>query len=277
MASISNGPRIIQGSGEPGEYGRAAYRGLHQAEQDTARALHEQKSLRPLFDLLGTAVRYTPDETVKGKRLTEDGQKNLLGFANEFIETHDNNKDGALSYSDIYDKNEQMTKWRLEQIEYDLAHPQLSDEDRAKLEAQKKNLFKFLDKITEQTVKFMDLPDEKGEKDGLITRDEVAAHFLTQDNTLGALKKNYGDLKKEFQEKYPNRSWGWFQLKTGVGIALAQVISRLTGKEAPFKMDGRLSGPERFVSDIWSMVLPETAKKAVMQTYKEHDLKQYKP
>jgi hypothetical protein len=268
---------MIQGSGEPGEYGRAAYRGMHEAEQGTIRELHDQANLRPLLDLLSTSVKYTPANTVRNKHLTEDGQKSLLGFADEFIEMHDRNKDGALSYSDIYDKNEQMTKWKLDQIEYDLAHPKLSDEDRAKLEEQKKNLFKYLDKITAQAVEFMDLPDAEGKTDGLITRDEAAAHFLTQDNTLDALKRNYGDLKKEFQEKYPERSWGWFQLRAGTGIALAQIISRLTGKEAPFKMDGRLSGPERFVSDIWSLVLPETGKKAVMQTYKEHDLKQYKP
>lgn len=277
MTAISNGPRLIQGSGEPGEYGRTAYRGMYEAEQDTLQNLHEQRNLRPLLDLLRTSVRYTPADTVQKGRMTEDGKANLLGFADEFIETHDVNKDGALSHSDFYEKNERLAKRELDRIEYDLEHPKLSDENRVKLQEHKSDLFKFLDKASEHSVNIMDLPDADGKMDGLVTRDEVAAFFLTQDNALDALKRSRRDLKKEFNEKYPERSWEWFQLKAGTGIALSQIVSRLTGKEAPFKMDGRLSGPERFVSDIWSMMLPESNKKAVVQTYKEHDLKQAKP
>jgi len=277
MTSISSGPRTIQGAGDPGEYGRVAYRGLHQAEQDTLQRLNEQGDLSTVLNFVGTSVRYTPDNTVKNGHLTDDGKENLLGFADEFIETYDKNADHALGHSDFYEKNESMAKWELEKLDYELEHPKLSDERRKQLEETKKNLFQFLDDTSARVVEFMDLPNSKGETDGLVSRDEAAAYFLTQDGTLEALKRNNKALKKEYQEKYPEQSWGWFQFKAGAGIALAQVVSRLTGKEAPFKLDGRISGPERIVSDIWFTLLPNSSREAIIQNYKEQDLAQYKP
>jgi hypothetical protein len=282
MASILNGSRMIQG--DPGtkapEYGRSAYRNTNAAEQDTLQQLREQKDLNSVLQTLRTAatsVRYTPEDTVDNGHLRKEGLQNLLGFADEFIETHDKNGDGALGHEDFYEKIGPLAQMDIERLDYELANPQLPEQDRKDLEADKKRLLESLDDKTAQMVEFMDLPDSEGNTDGLVTRDEAAAFFLTQDGTLEALKKNYGHIKKEFEAKYPDESWTWFQLKWGAGIAITQLFNKLLGKEKPFQQDGRISGPESFVSWYSSILLPDSSRDATIQNYRQYDLGQYKP
>jgi hypothetical protein len=280
--TILNGPRLIQG--DPGTeaptYGRTAYKNAHKSEQETLQQLRNQKDLSSIVQTLRTAaisVRYTPENTVSNGHLSEEGKKNLLGFADEFIETHDRNGDHALGHNDFYEKIGPLTQWDIERIDYELANPKLPENEREKLEENKKNKLQSLDKQAASIVEFMDLPDSKGKLDGQVCRDEAAAYFLTQDGTLEALKKNYGTIKAEYQKKYPNDSWGWFQFKTGLGIAIVQIASRLLGREQPFKLDGRISGAESFTSWYWSTLLPETNRDAIIQNYRDHELSKFKP
>src|SRR5690349_20390164 len=122
--TILHGPRLIQG--DPGTeapaYGRSAYRNAHTAEQETLQQLREQKDLSSIVQTLrnaATSVRYTPETTVKNGHLSDEGKKNLLGFADEFIETHDKNGDHALGHSDFYEKVGPMTQWSIERIDYE--------------------------------------------------------------------------------------------------------------------------------------------------------------
>ncbi|HEY9746003.1 MAG TPA: hypothetical protein V6C99_07280 [Oculatellaceae cyanobacterium] len=280
MTSIPNAQTafpIDKDTATPGEYGRKAYRKFHETEQDTLKRLNAQGDFQAAVQLISSPVRYTPLNTVKNGYLTDEGKENLLGFADEFIQAHDKNKDGVLDHRDFYERLESKEKKRLDRIDYELAHPAIPEEEREQLQEERKHRLNFIREASEELVKMLDLPNAQGETDGLVSRDEAAAHFLTQDDTLGSIKRNMDDIKAEFQATRPNDSWDWFQFKVGVGIALAQIIGKLKGGETPFKMDGRISGAERFVSGIWSMVLPESSRAAIIRNYREHDLEHYKP
>lgn len=274
MVSTSSIPKVIQGNPDSpaGEYGRTAYQNAKTVKDQ----LSEGKNPLASYQLITTGVRYTPGDTLKNRRLNEDGIKNLVAYADEYIQTHDKNKDGVLTHSDFYEQAEVLYKPNLDQIDYELRHPDLDKETRVHLEAEKQRIFQALDKAAENSVTFHDIPDSNGKLDGQVTRAEAAAYFATQDSLLENIQKNKNSILAEYEQKAPNASALWFQIQAGVVIGLAQVINKVTGHEAAFKTDGHMSGPERLLSTIWARLLPESHKKALIQAYQQYKLEKFK-
>jgi len=257
----------------PGQYGQSAYKNQQKEQKEVIERLGQMAGIDP-HTISSTAnpglsfVRYTPKDTVVDKKLTHNGRANLLGYADAFLKTHDTNHDGLLTSKDIHDTLAKEQSHTLESVDFMLEHPKLSEDKRQELEKARNELLQDIEENARRWVSTMDLSDKQGNSDHKITREELAAHFYTQDTVVASLKRAKNSAKTEAAESSAGISPKRLQFFATVGIGVAHGLQKLVGRPG-LSSDGVIAPSEWFVAQGWGKLLPKSYKQAAQTNFQK--------